>query len=111
MEKKTVVITGASKGIGWAMSQRLAYAGYYVIGIARSEPKEAFPGRFFSCDLGSEDETKHIIEELLNRYDVNILVNNVGAGGPQPLGSIDFSSLRDLYDINLISRQSALRLR
>jgi NAD(P)-dependent dehydrogenase (short-subunit alcohol dehydrogenase family) len=42
VKKKTVVITGASKGIGWATSQRLAIAGYHVIGIARTEPNEIF---------------------------------------------------------------------
>ena len=38
MQKRTVVVTGASKGIGKATSQRLAHAGYHVIGIARTEP-------------------------------------------------------------------------
>ena len=101
MKKKTIVITGASKGIGWATSQRLATAGYNVIGIARKEPEEKFPGEFFSCDLSSEKETEHIIKLLLERYDIAGLVNNVGAGGPQPLGSIDLDTLRTLYDINV----------
>ncbi len=101
MEKKTVVVTGASKGIGWAASQRLAHSGYQVIGIARTEPEEIFPGKFFSCDLSSEEETGRIIAMLLDHYHVDALVNNVGAGGPQPLGSIDLAVLRTLYDINV----------
>lgn len=100
-KKKTVVITGASKGIGWATSQRLANAGYQVIGIARTEPKEVFPGQFFACDLSSEKETERIIETILDRFQVNGLVNNVGAGGPEPLGSIDLATLKTLYDINV----------
>ncbi len=101
MEKKTVVVTGSSKGIGWATSQRLANAGYQVIGIARTEPKEMFPGQFLSCDLSSEEETERIIAILLDRYQVDALVNNIGAGGPQLLGSIDLAILRTLYDINV----------
>lgn len=101
MERKTVVITGASKGIGLATSQRLAHAGYHVIGIARTKPEWVFPGEFFSCDLSSEKETEYIIKLLLERYDIASLVNNVGAGGPQPLGSIDLDTLRTLYDINV----------
>lgn len=101
MEKKTVVITGASKGIGWATSQRLAFAGYHVVGIARTEPEEIFPGDFISCDLSSEEETDRIIKTIGDAYPVYALVNNVGAGGPQPLGSIDLSTLRSLYDINV----------
>jgi 3-oxoacyl-[acyl-carrier protein] reductase len=101
MKKKTIVITGASKGIGFATSQRLAAAGYYVIGIARSKPEESFPGDFLSCDLSSEKETDHLIQVLGNTYQVDGLVNNVGIGGPQPLGSIDLNALRTLYDINV----------
>lgn len=101
MNKKTVVITGASKGIGLATSQRLAQSGYHVIGIARSMPKEAFPGKFLTCDLSSEKETAKVIDILLDNYQVDSLVNNVGAGGPQPLGSISLDTLRFLYEINV----------
>lgn len=100
-EKKTVVITGASKGIGLATSQRLAAAGYHVVGIARTEPKELFPGDFFSCDLSNEEETARLIVLLLDHYHVDGLVNSVGGGGPQSLGTIDLASLRALYDINV----------
>ncbi len=86
---------------GLATSQRLASVGYDVIGIARTEPEEMFPGQFLSCDLSSEGETERIIAMLLERHHVDALVNNVGAGGPQPLGSIDLASLRALYDINV----------
>ncbi len=99
--KKTVVITGASKGIGWVTSQRLSHAGYHVIGIARSEPDLVFPGEFLSCDLSSEKETESVIAKILDNFHVEALVNNVGAGGPQPLGSIDLAELKTLYDINV----------
>lgn len=99
--KKTVVITGASKGIGWVTSQRLAHAGYHVIGIARTEPDGVFPGQFLFCDLSSEKETESIIAKIIDNFHVEALVNNVGAGGPQPLGSIDLADLKTLYDINV----------
>lgn len=101
MQKKTVVVTGASKGIGWVTSQRLARVGYRVIGIAREKPTELFPGDFFSCDLGNENETSHLIQILSDSYNVAGLINNVGAGWPQTLGSIDLNTLRELYDINV----------
>lgn len=102
MQKRTVVVTGASKGIGLATSHWLVEAGYNVIGIAR-HPTKAFPGEFFQCDLGDEKETDRLIARLLEHYEIDVLVNNVGAGGPQPLGSIDLTVLRSLYDINVRS--------
>lgn len=98
---KTVVITGASKGIGLATSHRLADAGYHVLGIARSKPEEHFPGEFFTCDLSNQKETEEIIETFLERFQIDALINNLGAGGPQPLGSIDLNILHSLYDINV----------
>ena len=101
MIKRTVVITGASKGIGWATSQRLAHAGYDVIGLARAKPEVGFPGDFLTCDLSSKEETDYIIKLITDRYHVDALVNNIGAGGPQSLGSIDLALLQGLYDINV----------
>ena len=98
---KTVLITGASKGIGLATSHRLAGAGYQVIGIARSKPQDHFPGEFFTCDLSNQKETDEMIETLLESFQIDALINNVGAGGPQPLGSIDLNILHSLYDINV----------
>lgn len=101
-KQKVIVITGASKGIGLATCRRLANKGdHQVIGIARSKPEENFPGQFFSCDLSDEQQTERIIQMILDRYVVDGLVNNVGAGGPQPLGSIDLAVLKNLYDINV----------
>lgn len=101
MQRKIIVVTGASKGIGLVISQRLAHAGYHVIGIARTNSIEAFPGDFFNCDLSNQAETENLIKVLLNTYDVAGLVNNVGAGGPQPLGEIDLEALMGLYNINV----------
>lgn len=41
---RTFLITGASKGIGFALAHRLARSGHDVIGIARN-PVDTFPAR------------------------------------------------------------------
>lgn len=101
MDKKSVVITGASKGIGRAAANRLAEKGYRVIGIARTKPLGDFPGDFFVCDMSSESETASMISKLLDLCPIDALVNNLGVGGPQFLGSIDFKTLHHLYDLNV----------
>lgn len=101
MTRRTVVVTGASKGIGWAVSERLASLDYQVIGIARTLPKTSFPGVFISCDLGNEQKTDQLLARLVKEFQVDALVNNMGAGGPQPLGSIEMDALRMMFDLNV----------
>lgn len=100
MMKKTVLITGATKGIGLATSIQLADAGYLVIGIAR-EASGSFPGTLFSCDLSDADQTEKILDTIKSRHSIDAIVNNVGVAHPQPLGSISLSVLQAVFDLNV----------
>lgn len=62
---KTVLITGATKGIGYATSKKLTDLGYNIIGIARLKSACDFPGKLFLADLTSIEEIKNIITEIL----------------------------------------------
>lgn len=61
--KKSVLVTGATKGIGLETSKRLTITGYRVIGIARQQ-SNPFPGTLFSCDLSNEKQTEKTLEEI-----------------------------------------------
>lgn len=99
-QHKTILITGASKGIGFETSQRLAKQNYTIIGIARSKPVH-FPGHFFSCDLSSSEETAQCIEEIANGHQVHAIVNNVGTVEPQPIGQVNLDMLDQVYNLNV----------
>ncbi len=99
--KKTVLITGATKGIGYAASKRMAEAGWRVIGIARQQ-KADFPGKLFSADLADPTATATLLEEISNQdIHVDALVNNVGIAYPQALEEIDLASLHAVYELNV----------
>jgi len=97
--ERTVLITGATKGIGLAASQRLSSLGLHVIGVARDAPAH-FPGEFISCDLGNAQETASFLEKIADRP-IDAIVNNVGIAHPQPLGSISLDLLHRVYDLNV----------
>jgi 3-oxoacyl-[acyl-carrier protein] reductase len=59
---RTFLVTGASKGIGRALSHRLTRAGHRVVGIARRT--EDFPGELVMADLAKRDETVAALDVL-----------------------------------------------
>jgi 3-oxoacyl-[acyl-carrier protein] reductase len=85
---RCVVITGASRGIGFASAEMLHARGWSVIGIARHKPR-SFPGNFISVDLSDPEATRRLGEDLAARKDVFGIVNNVGGGHRETFGSVD----------------------
>ena len=78
---RTFLITGASKGIGLALSVRLAGAGHRVVGLARGADPE-FPGELVSVDLGDRAATTAVLDEVAARHRLGGVVNNVGLVRP-----------------------------
>jgi NAD(P)-dependent dehydrogenase (short-subunit alcohol dehydrogenase family) len=101
VKDKCVLVTGATKGIGWAISQRLADAGCHVVGLARSTENIDFPGYLYSCDLANAGETEDMLRVIREKYPVDAIVNNVGVVKPGMLGEIDLADLYQAYDINV----------
>ena len=85
---KSIVITGASKGIGRAAADALAEQGWTVIGVARSAP-QCFPGEFISADLGDQDQTGALANELAARGNVLGIVNNVGLAKHETIDAVE----------------------
>ena len=101
MKNKCVVVTGATRGIGWAISQRLADQGCHVVGLARTSSEIDFPGYLYACDLSNAGETEDILRVIREKYPVDAVVNNVGVVAPGLLGEIDLADLYRAYDLNV----------
>ncbi len=96
-----ILVTGATKGIGWAISRRLADLGCHVVGIARETEDVDFPGYLYGCDLADAGRTEDVLRVIRDKFPIDGIVNNVGLDGPQPLGQIDLATLYNVYDLNV----------
>nr|WP_086493980.1 SDR family oxidoreductase [Novosphingobium panipatense] len=97
---RTFLVTGASKGIGLALSHRLADAGHHVVGIAR-HAMDAFPGTLVRLDLGDTEATEATLRDLAATHAFDGVVNNVGLVRPQKLGEVELPALDEVLRVNL----------
>lgn len=100
MTAKRVLITGASKGIGRAVADRLAASGDMPIGLARTRPDD-FPGEFYAVDLTDRADTGAVLGRALRDGRVDAVVNNVGVARFGRIGSIELDDLFTTYDLNV----------
>jgi 3-oxoacyl-[acyl-carrier protein] reductase len=99
MKQRTFLITGATRGIGRALSDRLVGAGHRVVGLARQHTD--YPGELVSVDLADREATAAVLADLTQRHSLDGVVNNVGLVRPQRIGEIDLSALDDVLAVNL----------
>lgn len=109
---KIAVVTGASKGIGLAVTRALAAEGVSVVAGAREVIGELaqlavdFPVRPVRVDLSTPDGPARLVEEAVSAFgDLDILVNNVGAVRPRLDGflSITDDEWIETLTINFLS--------
>jgi NAD(P)-dependent dehydrogenase (short-subunit alcohol dehydrogenase family) len=99
MMERTFLVTGASKGIGLALSERLSRAGHHVVGLARD--KADFPGELITVDLSDRGATSDVLEKLTARYAFDGVVNNVGLVRPQYVEQVTLEDLDAVLALNL----------
>lgn len=111
-QQRTFLITGASKGIGYALSERLAAGGHTVIGIARHRPEQGFPGHFIALDLSDTQALQRTLHELNAEFTIDGVINNVGLVRPQWLPDVTPEALNEVLSMNLypalLATQAAL---
>jgi len=84
MPQRTIVITGASDGIGAAAARNLARAGERIVVVGRSPEKTAAVGAelgadYFVCDFAELAQVRELAAALRERYPrIDVLVNNAG---------------------------------
>ncbi|WP_367883646.1 SDR family NAD(P)-dependent oxidoreductase [Thermococcus peptonophilus] len=106
---KTVLVTGATGGIGMALSERLAEQGYHVIGVARREDKLRELSKalknfdYIAADLSDSGAPAKIREALTSMGGItklDVLINNAGYALRKPLLEHSNEELEKIFRVN-----------
>jgi len=116
---KTVLVTGASRGIGRAIALAFNARGAFVIASARPS-KELNDLSNILCEQGevwAEDATTDgFLRRINGLKKLDILINNIGINFPEPLRDVSDENLDKMLDLNVrstfrISRESVEKMR
>jgi citronellol/citronellal dehydrogenase len=118
-QNKTVLITGASRGIGKAIGLKLAKEGANIVIASKSvEENPKLGGTIYSaaeemvqaggkalavqCDIRFEDQVQNVIDKAVATFGgIDILVNNASAINLSPTENIEPKRYDLMYDINV----------
>jgi 3-oxoacyl-[acyl-carrier protein] reductase len=115
LNDKTVLVTGAGKGIGRAIALACAQAGARVaindrdmpgdlqalLGECKETAREAI---FCKADVSQQDEVVDMVEQIIDELgSIDVLVNNAGISRPKPFLELSEDDWDQTLDINLKS--------
>ena len=118
LDGKSVVVTGASSGIGAAVTRALAAEGARLtIGARRVDRLERLAEEIgvdrvtvVKTDMRVEDDVVHLIEAARDRFGgVDALVNNAGLGRRAPVSSAPTELWREMLETNVLGLLIATR--
>lgn len=109
---KTVLVTGASSGIGRALAVELARRGAHVMASARRESElralcdeiTASGGKasFAVCDVSDPDAAAEVVKKSeRNLGSLDMVISNAGVGGTSHASRLDVASVAKMIDVNV----------
>ncbi len=111
LKDKTVIITGASSGIGRALALEMAARGAKLVLAARSQDKLTALARELesrqasvltvAADVSKEGDCRKLIDTAVEKFGgIDVLVNNAGISMRALFETVDLQVIRSLMDVN-----------
>jgi len=122
VKKKHAIVTGASSGIGWHISEELAAKGYSLVAISNQaqelsklkshlEKKHTIEVLTIDCDLTKTNAAKSIFDYCQEKnLLVEVLVNNAGILVHGEVMSIDFRRAKSILQLHMNTPVALCRL-
>src|ERR1043166_7464009 len=121
LKNRLALVTGASRGIGYAAARALAKAGAHIIAVARTQGgleelddeirKDGGSATLVPLNLTDTDGIARLGAALHERHGkLDILVGNAGVAGPSsPLGHIELKPGTDVMAVNVSANFQLIR--
>jgi len=109
LNNKTIIITGASRGIGKALAHRLMKEEVNLVLVARSQDslQEVLKGKknnhkYYVCDLSDKNQTLKLAAKIKKDYQsIDMLINVAGIGVYKPIGELTYGEWDHSFDLNV----------
>ncbi|QOR73457.1 SDR family oxidoreductase [Cruoricaptor ignavus] len=99
---KTIIITGTSAGIGYALAEHLGRLGHKVYGLSR-KPTDSQYFTTIPTDITNAGEIEKAVSEILQEENrIDVLINNAGMGMVGAVEDAQKPEIQRLFDLNLI---------
>ncbi|GAA4278233.1 SDR family NAD(P)-dependent oxidoreductase [Aquimarina mytili] len=103
---KNIIITGASRGIGFEMVKLFANAGYQVLALSRNEKPVASIRHenihTFPFDICEQDDLQKMVAFISQEWKrVDVLINNAGRLLNKPFSEISTLEFEEVYKVNV----------
>jgi uncharacterized protein len=114
LEKKNVVITGASSGVGLSIANLCAEKGANLVLLARrldklEEIQKDLKKRFsvsvlvYKLDVSDTDEVRRVFSQIMAELgQIDVLVNNAGFGMFRAAHEVEMEHVKDMFSVNVI---------
>lgn len=106
VDKKAILITGASSGMGFEAAKELASQGHSVYGAARRvermAPLTEYGVHTIELDVTDEEACKDAVGRVVaERGRIDVLVNNAGYGSFGTIEDVEIDEARRQFDVNV----------
>lgn len=99
---KTVLVTGASRGIGASTAAHFHAMGHHVVGTRTKFNKSDIPcNKWFEVDFSDDTSTKEFLREIKD-FKIDVLVNNAGINEISPFVEIDDAVFLKIQKVNVL---------